>query len=253
MVLKPSVLIFTALLIGIVLLWRGRLSAGRRWVTGGVAALAICGFSPLSDLLIGNLEDRFPRPDLAGATVDGIIVLGGAEDSLIGSARNVIFVKGAAERYIEAAILAHRFPKARIVLSGGPDTLVHTDAEAVAAGRMLEALGIARDRMTIEGKSLTTWENAMLSVPLIERKPGERWLLVTAGWHMPRSIGAFRKAGMDLEAFPVDYRTTGRGTIWRFHTSFTDGLRNFDNVVREYPGLLVYWLTGRSSALFPSP
>lgn len=251
--LKPSSLIFAALLIGIILLWRGRIAGGRTWVTGGIAALAICGLSPLSDLLIENLEERFARPDLAGATVDGIVVLGGAEDSVIGSARKLIFVKGAAERYIEAVMLARRFPNAHIVLSGGPDTLQRTEAEAAAAGRMLEALGIPRDRMTIEDKSLTTWENAIFSAPLIDRKPGERWLLVTAGWHMPRAIGAFRKAGMDLEAFPVDYRTTGRDTIWRFHTSLTDGLSRFDNVVREYPGLLVYWLTGRSSALFPSP
>lgn len=253
MLLKPSALIFAALLIGIVLAWRGRHRAGRRWITGAVVALAIAGFSPLSDVLIHNLEDRFPRPDLAGTNVDGIVVLGGAEDSTIGTARNVIFVKGAAERYIEAAMLALRFPKARVVLSGGPDTLRHTEPEAVAAGRMLQALGISRDRLTIEGKSLTTWENAKLSAPLIDRKPGERWLLVTAGWHMPRAIGAFRKAGLALDAYPVDYRTTGSDALWRFHTSLTDGLQHFDNVVREYPGLLVYWLTGRSSALFPAP
>ncbi|MFY9990314.1 MAG: YdcF family protein, partial [Rhodoplanes sp.] len=32
-----------------------------------------------------------------------------------------------------------------------------------------------------------------------------------------------------------------------------DGLKRTDTAVREWVGLFVYWLTGRSSELFPAP
>jgi len=105
----------------------------------------------------------------------------------------------------------------------------------------------------LESLSRTTWENAAFVVPLVKQKPGERWLLVTSAWQMPRAMGVFRKVGIDVEAYPVDFRTTGQFYPWRLHGSLTDGLRRFDYVVREYPALLIYWLTGRSPALFPAP
>lgn len=254
MVMRPSALLSIALLTGVALLWRGRVAAARRWITGALAAMFIVGTTPLGELLIERLEDRFPRPDLAGASIDGFVVLGGAEDGRVGGARKVIAVGDAGERYIEAVVLARRFPKARVVFSGGSHPLSGaTEPEARSAARIFEALGVAGERMTLEDMSVTTWENAMFSAPLIAQKPGERWLLVTSAWQMPRAIGAFRKAGVTLEAYPVDYRTTGRESIFRLNGSLMDGLGRFDGVVREYPGLLIYWLTGRSSALFPAP
>jgi hypothetical protein len=35
--------------------------------------------------------------------------------------------------------------------------------------------------------------------------------------------------------------------------SIGDGLRRTDTAVREWVGLFVYWLTNRSSELFPAP
>ena len=254
LLVQPSSLIAAALVVGVVLLCRGRLIAGRRWLVSAVVALLVGGLSSISDILIIPLEDRFPRPDLTNARIDGLIVLGGSEDARVAGARHVIAVNDAAERYIEAAILAKRFPNARVVFSGGSDALSDAqEPEAATAGRLLEGLGVARERLTLESGSLTTWENALLTAPLIAQKLGERWLLVTSGWQMPRAMGAFRKAGLTVEAYPVDYRTTGRVSWLRLHGSLTDGLRRFDYVVREYPGLLVYWLSGRSSALWPGP
>ncbi len=82
-------------------------------------------------------------------------------------------------------------------------------------------------------------------------KPGERWLLVTSAYHMPRAVGAFRKVGFEVEAYPVDYRT--HGNLWIPFDDAASGLRRTDTATREWVGLLVYWLTGKSSALFPRP
>ena len=119
--------------------------------------------------------------------------------------------------------------------------------------RLLESLGIPRARITLEDRSRNTVENAVLSKAIAQPKPGERWLLVTSAHHLPRAVGVFRKAGFPVEAYPVDWRTRGPEDALRPFASVGDGLRRSDTAVREWVGLAVYWLTGRSSELFPAP
>ena len=70
---------------------------------------------------------------------------------------------------------------------------------------------------------------------------------------MPRSIGAFRTAGFEVEAYPVDWRTGGTGDLLTFSPFALDGLERTEIAVREYLGLAAYWITGRTSELFPGP
>jgi uncharacterized SAM-binding protein YcdF (DUF218 family) len=70
---------------------------------------------------------------------------------------------------------------------------------------------------------------------------------------MPRSIGVFRRAGFAVEAFPVDWRTRGSADLLRPFDSLSDGLKRTDTAVREWVGLFMYWITGRTSELFPGP
>jgi len=152
------------------------------------------------------------------------------------------------------AELARRYPDARIVFSGGSGALIYDEgAEAPLALRLLESLGIPRARITLEDRSRNTVENAVLSKAIAQPKPGERWLLVTSAHHLPRAVGVFRKAGFPVEAYPVDWRTRGADDALRPFASVGDGLRRSDTAVREWVGLAIYWLTGRSSELFPGP
>lgn len=66
-------------------------------------------------------------------------------------------------------------------------------------------------------------------------------------------MGAFRKAGFDVEPWPVDYRTRGKADLTRPFDKVSEGLRRLDVATREWVGLLAYWLRGRSDALFPAP
>ena len=76
---------------------------------------------------------------------------------------------------------------------------------------------------------------------------------MTSAYHMARAIGIFRKAGFDVEPYPVDWRTGGNDDALRPFSTVGDGLRRTDTAVREWVGLLAYWLMGMSSALFPAP
>jgi uncharacterized SAM-binding protein YcdF (DUF218 family) len=252
---RPSSFLLILLLAGAALLFTRYQRAGRRLVVASAALLLVGGLLPLSTWLILPLEDRFPRADLSGPPVDGVVVLGGPEDARVAARRHAHALNEAGERMTETAALARRFPKAKIVFTSGPGwTLSPPDIGADAAKPILEDLGIeGADRLLLERKSRNTWQNAVYTKALVNPKPGERWLLVTSAAHMPRSMGAFRKAGFPVEAWPVDYRTANS---WDALTTFdvpSDGLKRVEETLHEWVGLLAYRLTGRSDALLPGP
>lgn len=252
---QPSSALLILLLVGVSLLWSRYARIGRRIVLAAALLLVIAGLSPLGHAVILPLEDRFPPAEVSAAKPpDGIIVLGGGQDMLVSAAREQAALTEAGERLVEAAILARRFPDARIVISGGSGGLVYDrPSEADGAVTILAGLGIERERMTLEERSRDTYENALYTREMIRPKPGERWLLITSANHMPRAMGVFRKVGFAVEPWPVDYRTRGRDDLGRFFSRPSSGLRRLDLAVRQWAGLLAYRIIGRTDTLFPAP
>ena len=250
----PSNVIVLIGLIGALLLLTRFARAGRRMLVASVVLIAVCGFLPTGQVLSSLLEDRFPKWDATRGAPDGIIILGGAMNPDLTKARGQIALGNEAERFTEVATLARLYPSARIVFSGGTGNLIADEIpEARYVTPLLESFGIPASRITLEDRSRNTEENARFTKELVQPKSGERWILVTSGIHMPRSIGCFRRAGFEVEAYPVDWRTYGRGSLFAFNTRLSEGLGHTDAAIREWVGLLVYWLTGRTSALFPAP
>ena len=62
--LQPSTLIALLIGYGAILIWTGWARWGRRFVSLGAILLLVAGLSPLGNLLIVPLEDRFPRAAL---------------------------------------------------------------------------------------------------------------------------------------------------------------------------------------------
>jgi uncharacterized SAM-binding protein YcdF (DUF218 family) len=251
---SPSNLAIVLGLLGVLLLATRRERVGRFLTVASVVALAVLGLSPLGNALIIPLEDRFPPWDETRGPPDGIVVLGGAITPDVSFARNAVALDEAAGRVTTAVELARRYPQARIIYSGGSGALIYREgSEAVAAVRIFESLGVPPERIIAEEQSRNTVENAVFSLLLAMPQPGERWLLVTSGYHMPRAMGVFRAAGFPVEAYPVDWRTRGPQDALRPFGTLGSGLERADTAMREWVGLLVYWLTGRSAALFPGP
>ena len=232
-----------------------------RWRRAGLAtalaftlALFVAGLSPLASLLMLPLEERFPLFTEDGGPVHGIVLLGGAVEAADSATLGQVSVNEAADRVLAALRLAVRYPEARIVISGGGGTVWgERAAEAPVTARYLEAVGIAPERITVEDRSRTTAENAAFTRALVEPKAGERWLLVTSAWHMPRAVGVFRQAGFPVTAYPVDLRTGGRANVLRPFAFASEGLRRLDVAAKEWAGLIGYRLAGRTADVFPGP
>jgi uncharacterized SAM-binding protein YcdF (DUF218 family) len=252
--LTPVNLLLIAALVGAVLSGGRFARAGRRIVIAAVALLLAIGILPLGAWLIAPLEDRFPSPPASMPPPYGIIVLGGAIDDELGRARNQVILADGAARLTEAVALARRFPQARLVYTGGSNSLTDADSdEARDASRLLTALGVDPARIILEDRSRNTDENARFTRDLVRPEPSQAWLLVTSAWHMPRSIGIFRRAGFNVTAYPVDYRTYGDERDWRLTYVVLDELTALDLAFHEWIGLVAYYITGKTDAWFPAP
>jgi uncharacterized SAM-binding protein YcdF (DUF218 family) len=200
------------------------------------------------------LEDRFQRPASLPERVDGIVVLGGGFEAGINLVRGGYELNSSGDRFVEAAILGARHPEAKVVVTGGTGTIIlEGEADGTTAPKLLTRLGIGPERLILESQSRNTYENAVFTKEIVNAKPGETWLLVTSAFHMPRSVGLFRKAGFDVVPWPSDYRTSGRETIGIAQDNPQDSLQNTSMALREWMGLFVYWMTGRIDQLLPSP
>lgn len=253
-VVTPSNFAALLCLAGVLLLvtrWRVLAS---KLIVSGVVLLLLFGFSPLGNLLMLPLSERFPAWHDTGRVPDGIIILGGAINPELSAARGTAEINAAGERMTAAAELARRFPNARIVLSGGNNKILNpVSTEAFVGARFLENLGVAHDRIVLEDKSRTTSENATFTRDMLKPKPGEYWLLVTSAYHMPRSVGAFRAAGFDVDPYPVDWRTRGWQDASLPFDTLAGGLSRTDTAMHEWIGLIAYRLSGRGSELVPGP
>jgi uncharacterized SAM-binding protein YcdF (DUF218 family) len=253
--LLPSNLLIGLGIIGLALVPTRFASKGRKLVAASVLLLAVCGFLPIGNLLLYPLETRFPPWADTRGPPEGIVILGGAIEPDMSATHGAAVFGPSIARIIAAADLAHRYPKARVVFSGGNAGLDPSDQakEADFALPVLESFGIPRGRLVMERRARNTQENAEFSKTAAAPQPGERWLLVTSAYHMPRSVGIFRKAGFAVEPYPVDWRLGRREDLLRFSTSFIGGLGRVDTASREWMGLLAYWITGKTTDFFPAP
>ena len=253
LVFQPVNFIALAMVVGLVFCWTRWSRIGRTILATAAAVFIFCCFSPAGTLLLGALEDRFPRPSASMPAPTGIIVLGGAMNEELSLARGEISMNAAASRMTAAVALALRYPSARLVFTGGSADVRQVGRdEAEGARRLWLSLGVPEQRMSFESKSRNTFENAVFTRELVKPQPGEEWLLVTSAWHMPRSVSIFRQADFPVTAYPVDYRSFGDARDWKLSFNALESLEKLDTALHEWAGLIAYRLTGKTDALFPT-
>lgn len=239
---------WVALLMLLALLWlRSKPQRAQRLLGSALMLMLLIGWQPLPHALIRQLEAQYPElpPQADTRGFVGVIVLGGATESgYIAQAHTQPLVTDGAERMTATVALLQRNPALRMVYSGGEGELLGTGpSEAERARGFFESLGVSGPRMRYEAVSRNTFENAILTAKLEGIDITQRWLLVTSAWHMPRSMGSFQKAGWNVTAYPVDFRTAP-STPWTEY-SLRGGVAQWQLVLHELVGLLTYRLAGR--------
>lgn len=251
--LNPLNLVFLGICLLTVLLWLKKVRAARMLATVMTVCAVLVTAFPVGDLVIQGLENRFPANPVLPAKIDGVVVLGGVINPGLSKARGQAQLGDGMERITAVAEIVRTSPNAKIIFTGGSgDPFQQKYKEADFAPQVFRRLGLESAGLIYENKSRNTVENAQFSFAMAKPKPSENWVLVTSAFHMPRAVGAFGRAGWKVIPFPVDYNTTGVATF-SFGYSFGHGLSSATRALHECLGLLFYWLTDRTNALYPGP
>ena len=241
-------LIMLSLLAGLVRLHKSRTVLA----VGAAAILFVTLFTSTGAVLLQELEARFSRPATAPVDPRCIIVLGGGFETEVTTSRGSFELNQAGDRFVETLRLAQTYPAARILISGGDGSLSgRYEGDAAVAERFFAGFGLAADRLIQERQSRTTFENIAFTKELLAQQGLSDCLLVTSAFHMPRSIGLFRKAGLAVQPWPTDYRTAGDVTLGFDFTQPSLNAQLMTTAVREWTGLLGYYLAGRIDSLYP--
>jgi uncharacterized SAM-binding protein YcdF (DUF218 family) len=169
----------------------------QRITVGGFACLGllvtVVTVTPLVSWMSGKLAGPWDNPH-----GDLLVVLAGSglENGTIGLSSYW--------RCVYAVMAFHEGGFRQILVTGGGSG----DAPiAVSMQKLIVFLGVSADAVTVETLSASTHENAILSLPILNRMPGKK-VLLTSDYHMFRALRVFHKAGLDLQGWP--YPDTGK-------------------------------------------
>ena len=256
MLLSPVAIVLLLLVIGTVLaLARPRAKWGKALLAMGSLLMAIFLCTPLADVLLANLEQRFPpllQPQTA-APIHHIVVLSGYGEDWPHLPITSALTASTICRMVEGIRLYRLSPGAKITLSGG--TL--RDGFQPVAGIMaafMKAMGIPAEDIQVETRSTTTYENMLETKKLLGRAP---FVLVTSASHLKRAVAVARKLDMQVIPAPACIRTLGAypaGMSWKgwmqsasqgFGAPHLQRLIDLQGVYHEHLGYLWYKLRGR--------
>lgn len=245
LLVSPDSLLAILLIFASLLLWRNKLKWAKRIFSFLAISVLVIGLFPVGEWVLYPLESRYkPNPQLD--KVDGIIVLGGAEDAELSHHWKQAAVNASAERIIASTSLALRYPDAQLVYTGGSGSMLQQSYKGADVARQLyKDLGLDVSKIIFERESRNTSENAILTKKLVKPKAGEQWLLITTAWHMPRSMGIFCQSDWKVIPYPVDYTSLPK-RLFRIEWNFSKHLKSLTVGVKEWVGVVAYSVMGKS-------
>ena len=231
-------LVFVALALRLLRRWR---RAQRVLVITAAALVLLFGFGPVANLLLYPLETAHARPPSLPSNPGAVIMLGGFTREPRDSP-NFYEMTESADRFVEGVRLAHNFPKALLLITGGSSGVIDRYyKEGDVVGSLALEMGLPVSRVRVDSESRNTHENAVYTKRLLASVKGPR-ILITSAAHMPRAVACFEKAGVKVIPWPVDYRRTGSGPgSWIPKPS---SLMRSTAALHEYAGWLYYLLVG---------
>lgn len=185
--------------------------------------------------MFGRLWDA--PPYAPHQTFSTVIILGGmvSED-----AQGNSYFNNTVDRYYKGLMLYRAGVAKKIVFTGGNASLnpgKFTEA-AFVHSELLKA-GVADSAIILESKARNTMENAAFTKPLLQQnhlKPP--YLLVTSASHMPRAKLLFKKAGIDIVAYPCQYQESVELSFFDFLPD-TESMEQWNTYVKEVIGYVV--------------
>lgn len=210
----------------------------------------IFGFFPVGYNMLVYLETQYNRPQSLPENIHGIIVLGGAFNSELYQYRGMIAASSNVTRMIDFVDLAQRYPHTQKIFSGGSGLLHQpTRKEADDVDMFLDMMGITLDNLIYERESRNTYENILFSQQIAQPKDGERWIVVSSGYHLPRVMSIAKELEWNLIPYPSGPKTYGDYRFWPHSLNVLTNFHYLGIALKEFVGSAVYFITGKGADL----
>ena len=217
----------------------------KRWPA--VVAIGLLYVSSLpftGQRLIGWLESQYPAvPPAQVEPADAVVVLGGIFGPPAAPGLLPNFAESG-ERLEAGIVLAQAGKAPWLVFTGGRISWEgRIKVEGVDSRAQAITRGVPAEKIIVTREVGNTADEARAVADLMKERHWRRIILVTSGWHMPRSARLFQQAGVDCSIFPVDFRRdrTRRLTLLDFLPK-ADALQETETALRECYGNLFYRL-----------
>ena len=174
-------------------------------------ALYLLSIGAVSDRLMGSLERTYDVPSAPQGDV--IVMLGGGAIADVQDVDGVGMLAQSPSSRLLTTLRLHRLYDLPILLSGG-QVFSDTGSEAEIARRVLLSLGVSDEMIYVEGRSLTTGQNAHYSAEILRREGFTQPILVTSAFHLPRSVLNFEKEGYAVTPYPADFWVSGNPQLY---------------------------------------
>lgn len=211
-----------------------------------VLVLYLFSNSFLVDELYRAWEPVTPDYDLMKTKYDGAIILGGIGDIDL-RLKKINFSYGA-DRLLQPLALYHKGRVKRLIFTGGSGSIEFPEKrEGLYVKKYLQSIHIPDSALVVESTSKNTYENAVNTKKLLDSlKIGGNFLLVTSGFHMPRAMAVFKKAGFQNLRPYVTNRASGvrRYTLDHLLIPNPGAMHSFEFLVHEWLGFLIYKMKG---------
>ncbi|MBI2513256.1 MAG: YdcF family protein [Opitutae bacterium] len=220
------------------------LAAWKKWRWAAIVAVLVLLASStgvVANLLLRPLENAYPARSIASVSAaDAVLVLGGVMSP--GKEVGLVTEWSEAVERFEAGVEIVQRDKARMLLFTGDPR----GSEGSALQREAIERGVPRERTAVIGAVGNTADEAEQLRRYAAQHGLKRVLLVTSAWHLPRAMRLFRSAGVEITAFPVDYRALPSRTL-----PYLDWIPNAGSLgktelaLRECYGMAFYAVFGK--------
>lgn len=223
--------------------WKLPRSRFRKVFRIALLVFAVISTHSFSNAAIRRLEDVHTAPT-GRIDADVIVVLSGMVNPLAGPGNRPEFL-GSLDRILVGEELLRNRTAGRLLISGGSGLILGTgESEAAILGRWLLGRGIPASQIIVEPKSRNTAENARESAAIIRAAGWKKVVLVTSAFHMPRSVMCFRKAGIEVIPYPVDYYASRTFPGPEALVPGESALETTTVVIKELIGIAAYKVRG---------
>ncbi len=217
----------------------------RRLFIAALASLLFCSNEFISNEVM-RLWELPPTPfsEIRKSYQVGILLTGVTKSNF--SPNDRVYFQRSSDRVTHTLQLYKLGHIKKILISGGSGTIMERTKEADELSLVLQMMGVPREDLIIENQSDNTYQSAVAVKKMIDGTyTSEECLLITSGYHMRRSRACFKKAGLDIDTFSVDFLSNKRAfTPDVLLVPKIESIAAWQVLSKEWVGMLAYKIAG---------